>query len=154
MSIIFLDVDGILNNRQAIREAADKGSCIGALDTDCLERFVNLVNSIFPRPLIVLTSSWRFSTRAYEILGERLWEYGLIISFSTDKYGGGRGEQIKRWLDARPEHKYERILILEDEPSDLLPEQLPFVVKPNMETGLTDEHVRQAAEILGLRIDP
>jgi hypothetical protein len=148
MIIIFLDVDGVLNHRECFAKlAAMKMSTIEALDDECIHRLKRIVDTFGHRKVeIVLSSSWRFSPDHVETLAYRLSLFGLQIHSKTTLKGEHRGAQIKEWLD---ENKSEdrRILILDDD-SDMLDEQMPFFVKTSMETGLTDEHVEKAIAIL------
>jgi len=149
MIVFFLDVDGVLNNFDAVRAASAKGTCIGALDDKCVERFARLARSY--THTIVLSSSWRHSPRSVAILQERLGKFGLRVDSKTDTLGPMRGDEIKRWLDVCGLQDPQFVIF--DDDSDMLPEQLPFFVQTSMKTGLTDEHVSQAIEILQIFVD-
>lgn len=151
MFIIFLDVDGVLNHRAIFQKVHDSGVMTReVLDDECIHRLKKIVDSVFPSSIeIVLSSSWRFDPEHVKALVYRLSLFGLRIASQTTLEGHHRGAQIKEWLDARPQLVDPKILILDDD-SDMLPEQLPFFVQTNMDTGLTDGHVDRALEILGI----
>lgn len=161
MKIVFLDVDGVLNHRECIAAAAKRGSCIGALDDKCIDRLKKLSDACFMQTcVIVLTSSWRVSPALVKILDKRLGLFGLKIDSQTTLSGRHRGRQIKEWFEQRPHllpvgiMPTETQIVIIDDDSDMLPEQMPFFVKTSMETGFTEEHLVKAAEILGIRLPP
>lgn len=153
MKIIFLDVDGVLNNAPAFEKTVAAGlSSIETLDEECIKRLRTLVDACWPTTTaIVLSSSWRFSPDLVQVLEAKLRQHGLAITSQTTKQGTVRGEQIAQWLKDRPQVTDPEILILDDD-SDMLEEQLPFFVQTSMKTGLTDEHVQAAAKILGIQL--
>lgn len=154
MITVFLDVDGVLNHFECIHEHHRlRLETLAALDDKCIQRLKTILDAALPeRHTIVLSSSWRYSGRLCNILQARLQQFGLCFASKTDKDGKWRGHEIKRWLDERPQFNPNRILILDDD-SDMLPEQLPFFVQTSMETGLTDDHVAQAKKILEILVD-
>jgi len=151
MIILFLDVDGVLNNRPTFKKLADSGKhTTEALDDECIGRLKKLVDTFGATGVkIVLSSSWRFSPDHVLLLTRKLKEFGLKIEDQTTKKGSHRGTQIAEWLEKNKPRftEHRKILILDDD-SDMLPEQMPFFVKTNMDTGLTDEHVAKAIEII------
>lgn len=150
MKLIFLDVDGVLNHFACFAKLTASGqSSIEALDDECIHRLQKLVDAT--KATIVLSSSWRFSPDHVETLAYRLSLFGLRIHSQTTLKGRHRGTQIEQWLEEN-NRQNARFVILDDD-SDMLPEQMPFFVKTSMETGLTDEHVAKALEILKNPVD-
>lgn len=140
--IIFLDVDGVLNHKAILVTH-------NALDDNCVRRLAALVRAT--DATVVVTSSWRFLPSLVETLRAKLVEFGVSIHSVTDTAGPTRGHEIGRWLKDRPQLENVRILILDDD-SDFLPEQMPFLVRTSMATGLTDAHLDQAAKLLGVSL--
>lgn len=153
MIILFLDVDGVLNNRDAFITNKGRGGKI--LDDACIARLASLLEACKPRKVkVVLSSTWRLYDGHVAILRTRLRKFGVRIHSKTDDQGPTRGDEICRWLDAnKPKLSEKRNFLILDDDSDMLPEQLPFFVQTSMKTGLTDEHIRKAAEILKIQVD-
>jgi len=57
---------------------------------------------------------------------------------------GTRGSEIAMWMQDKDIQSF---AILDDD-DDFLPDQMPFLVKTDFDTGLTREHVEKAIEIL------
>lgn len=165
MIVLFLDVDGVLNNRAAFAASTKGGSKV--LDEACIVRLARLVKACESvcKTKIVLSSTWRLYGRHVNHLKRQLRKHGLRIHAMTDSKGPVRGDEIQRWLDANPvdcvTHHGERLemittncrFVILDDDSDMLPEQLSFFVQTNMDTGLTDAHVMQAMKILEIPVD-
>lgn len=150
---IFLDIDGVLNNEQAFHAAWEINHKVNVyvLDEECVRRLVTLVKACTPEPQIVLSSTWRLGDRGMNTIKAKLAEYGLALHSVTPRLSGDmRGEEIAAWLAANGTER--RFVILDDD-SDMLPDQLPFFVQTATKTGLLDEHVRKATEILGIPVD-
>jgi len=143
MNIIFLDIDGVLNN-QSTRERL-RGGSIYALDPELVKIFANVLLNTAAK--VVLSSSWRLSsdwkkdlidaglpqTIADRIIG--------ITPHMPRPAGTGveyaeRGKEIEAWLADPANPKPEKFAILDDE-SDFLPDQPLF--KTTWEKGITQE---------------
>lgn len=134
MNIIFLDIDGVLNNRATIWFTTN---CI---DTNCLSLFLETIKEI-PECKIVLSSSWRNENKAkFKELIRHTQAYLLYrlfpffhADYCTPKLKGIRGLEIKQWLDCHQEdvHKY---LCIDDD-TDYLPEQP--LLQINRHTGFS-----------------
>lgn len=155
MKVIFLDIDGVLNSLR---------SCIGLggySNPGCFSRgesprfdpvAVGLLRRLVERTgaQIVVSSTWRASCLENDNLKRALatwygWENAPIIG-RTKLGGGRRGPQIQEWLDA---HQVENYVILDDD-ADMLEEQMPYLVQTHFNMGLSYEHIKQAATILGM----
>lgn len=132
MKVLFLDVDGVLNSRQATNFKnnlwpVDDYMCflVGKiqLDANCA---------------IVVSSSWRHHPEAMELIRKKL--SNVIDKTPTSGLVGydekPRGHEIQAWLDAHPE--VTRYAILDDD-SDMLDSQLPNFFQTTFDTGLTEQ---------------
>ncbi|MCB6707030.1 hypothetical protein LI094_10850 [[Clostridium] saccharogumia] len=79
---IFLDVDGVLNNHQARKKY--RGREMRIICDDNLLQFVELINKIEDKYLIVLTSTWRYSIDSINILKKAFNKYNLKLSNCLD----------------------------------------------------------------------
>ncbi len=145
MKVIFLDVDGVLNNVAAF-EAARGRNGTDVLSRECVERCNQLVARTGAR--IVLSSTWRLIKDFRGILRDGGLRASIIdrTPYFTDG-DRRRGAEIADWL-RRNGGDVARYVILDDD-SDMLEEQLPYFVQTTFELGLTDEHVERAVAILG-----
>jgi|APGre2960657373_1045057.scaffolds.fasta_scaffold124063_2 hypothetical protein len=133
IKVIFLDVDGVLNNVADIRRGVE-------LDPEKLQLFADLVRATGAK--VVLSSSWRLSTTSFDEVEFILLGYGVTVADCTPPlvavgmYGGQlrtRGDEIQRWLDL---NQVERFAILDDV-DDGLGGFGPNFFQTSFETGLT-----------------
>ena len=99
---------------------------------------------------IVVTSTWRLDSNWRECLINGGLREGITILDRTDDLWGsnekyGRGEEIKKWLSEHPEIKY--YIIVDDDISDMLEEQAPFIINTDMEIGFTIHDMKKAERI-------
>ena len=155
MKVIFLDIDGVLNNVKAY-QFGDMWNESG-WDPTCLNALEHIIHSVFDVKF-VLSSTWRklFDMEEIEAMFENRIGYSPdfigatpttdeTFRFSELVYGMRRGKEIAVWLRDHPE--VERFVILDDD-SDMLEDQLPFFVQTDFEEGLTFELAEKAIEIL------
>lgn len=143
MRVVFLDIDGVLNN---IASAAE--------GVDIIPEKVILVRQLCKATdaHIVISSTWRI-IHSLEFLREMLYrtglkcgsKYGQVIDVTPDSTKGHRGTEIQQWLDEHPE--VTDFVILDDD-SDMLDHQLPFFIKTNFECGLTTDNASRAIAVL------
>lgn len=138
-TIVFLDIDGVLNNESSI------GLPALGLDKRCLERLNKLLEKTGAS--IVITSSWRLS-HSLARLQSSLSEYGLkyperIIGATPHLPSKPRGEEIQLWLRQMDVKAF----VIFDDYSDMAPFNDRFV-HTTFETGLNDEHVKKAYDII------
>ncbi|MBB3997261.1 HAD domain-containing protein [Aureimonas pseudogalii] len=154
-AVLFLDVDGVLNNEAVFR---DRRFGPFPIDHQCVERVHTVVRETGCE--IVLSSSWRgmeklesklvgdgvFSVYR-DIPGRQFGEFAFVRhqDGQTKRLEGRRGPEIAEWLSRHPE--VDRYAILDDE-SDMLPEQMPHFVKTEFQGGIMDEHVPLLAAAL------
>lgn len=149
--IIFLDVDGILNEDTTPTRTKSR---VMFIDEEKLLRLKRIVDATGAK--IVLSSTWRYDRNDPEHNGdfmelqEAFRKVGLEFYSYTpvDAAGIRRGMEIKAWLGSHPEVK--RYIILDDELFDYAERGLlPRLVKTSFcDGGLTEEHVQEAIEML------
>lgn len=109
-SFIFLDIDGVLNNRKHFKKMHDKyggrffaeSMPFNPRSLKNLKRIVDATNSE-----IVLTSTWRKDKDCMTVLKARLKEYGLNIYSTVDSDDSmSRSTQISLWLIEHYGHMY------------------------------------------------
>ena len=166
MRVVFLDIDGVLNNPGTYcsdapwkQEPAD-GPLRVPVEPSCMGRLNRLLRESGAK--VVISSSWRLFAR-YEDLGPALVRYGLVgdvIGETPDLVNDPvwldrwwtregapfeyerieRGMEITEWLAAHPE--VEEFVILDD-CSDMA-ELKPWLVHCDAVTGLDDPDVERA----------
>lgn len=139
MKVIFLDIDGVLNDSMEIyNNTYDE-----YMDTPT-DRHLQVLKDIVDKTNanIVLSSSWRLFKNSRDIVKKRLSDFGMSFIDSTKELGS-RADEINEWLSR---NTVERFVVLDDEPiSYSFPKNL---VKTTFETGLLPEHGKKAIAIL------
>lgn len=153
--VLFLDVDGVLNNEGVFK---DRRFGYMPLDHLCIERLHNVIRETGCK--IVLSSAWREVERLEKALDANLvFEvYNGLGSDplqvrhsdrSTRRLNGdaynGRGSEIAEWLSRHPEVDGYAIV---DDDGDMLPGQMSRFVQTTFDTGLADEHAARLIAIL------
>ena len=149
--VVFLDFDGVLNNRQFIDalkadeedDYAWRLSMIDPAAVTLLNGFVEEANAS-----IVISSSWRNGQNLQELKG-MLNKKGLknpnrVIGETPHIHGGPRGKEIQAWLDSNKD--YNSFVILDD--NDDMDGLLHCFVKTDPREGLTAHSVEYALAIL------
>ena len=108
MKVIFLDVDGVLNE---VSTETRSPSGFQGVDDNKIEQLARIVKKT--GAVIVLSSTWRYEfmqdepnsvSPDGEYLVNKLKEHGLEIFGMTDNLGGHiRGKEIYKWLTNSPE---------------------------------------------------
>lgn len=153
MKVLFLDIDGVLNND----ETTDKTpSGFTGVDMILVQRLQHLIEATSAK--IVLSSTWKEEWNKDkhlchpdgQYLSEKLKDCGLIIE---DKISDGvlshRGLQIKEYLD---KHKHiTSYAIVDDFNFDFadVSDLKRHFIQTNKSIGLTDEDVNCLISILG-----
>ena len=103
--IIFLDVDGVLNNDETFMRDQQHaaGGKLDALDEKCLARLAHIVSATSAN--IVVTSTWRLKPSTLATLTAALKRHGVppsaILGSTPDLEGrclGDRAREIRAWL--------------------------------------------------------
>lgn len=144
MNVVFLDVDGVLNN---YRTTCQSPEGYRGVSTKLVRRLKNIIKST--DSVIVLTSTWKESSDVeLAYLHKKLGGMKIVDSTCTvDNRSFLRGTEIRNWLK---EHEdVEHFVILDDFDFNYKEEDLiPYLVLTNPENGLTDDDVLKAVEIL------
>ena len=144
MKYIFLDIDGVLNNRQHYRRCHKKygGRFIcenmpfNPRSLKNLKRIVKYTDA-----KIILSSSWRMSKECMTILKARLIEYGMKIYDVTKVIDGDRGREITCYINDKEiglVFDGSRVIIIDDNIKDIKNHfDKSYIVKTNPNKGLT-----------------
>ena len=146
MKIIFLDVDGVLNNSTWAKRMIDAGVHVYA--EDMIEDWaIQLLKQIIDATGadVVVSSTWRDDPKAVEHLLIQLAAYDIWPIGSTPRTNLRRGDDISQWLE-RYDGYIESYVILDDD-SDMTV-HMDHLVQTSFEHGLRHEHVERAIEIL------
>jgi hypothetical protein len=141
MRILFLDVDGVLNNAESLKNQIH-------LDRSNVEHLGRIVKE-GKIELVVLSSVWRMMGEAsfrFRDLRRVLREFGVEIHSKTPRLDDIRGFEIDQWLKHQRATE-EEILILDDD-NDFLDWQKDRLVQTNGLIGLTAEDAATAIRIL------
>jgi hypothetical protein len=149
MNVIFLDIDGVLNNEKSFLRMRDDGTYYLVRDyinKDLVELLNKLVEDTGAK--IVVTSPIKH--KGTNFLNRMLTNYGLtthiydVTPISDDKYN--RGGEIKRWLSECKE-SIEGYVIFDDSPylfensDEVILNHIIFV---DASTGLSEANVKQS----------
>jgi len=156
--ILFLDIDGVLNNRDSMSREPfvqhfEGQQYLGQFDEDCIARLNRLLKE--GRFDVVLSSTWRFTKDL-----PTLWRYfahcGIEANFigATDRgwriaeedRWSHRGEEIDWWLRERSDT---RPFIILDDDSDMNP-HMNRLVRTDGLLGLQDAQVEEALTLIGV----
>lgn len=161
MKILFLDIDGVLNNRKTIQRPMIPwdGGHHHEFDPDC----VHLLNYICEETgcLLVLSSSWRNGTEErFESTKKYIAFQGVetpiiartprafrLIDENGDYTGrwSKRGQEIDKWLSTR--NDIDRFAIIDDD-TDMVP-HMDKLVKTEFDIGLQKCHMDPLLVLLG-----
>ena len=153
MKVIFLDIDGVLNNRRTRTKTPD--GFTGISDSLC-KRLRKIIESVFEetgkKPEVVLTSSWKYlkTTEAdYIYMLSKLKKAKAIpIGITKEREGNSikRGQGIIDYLSEN--HGVRQYVILDDYIFDMQDELMQHLVLTDEADGLTDSDVKMAIDIL------
>ncbi len=143
--LIFLDIDGVLNNDYT----KEKFAGFTGIDVRLRDMFLKWYNDRGD-VRIVLSSSWRIPTAYGDFVGH-LIDNGLSFIGETPHLKGiGRGHEIQAWLLANTVPEETKYAILDDlGPSEFLKHQRPFLVQTSAIKGLEPKKLKKLDELLG-----
>lgn len=144
MRVVFLDIDGVLINYESLKHGAPYPLCVSRLN-----RLVDQSGAS-----IVVSSLWRLAENPD--ISEKLREWGVtgkVIGVTPDfrrvcgeiLIAKERGMEIEAWLTMNASAPISFVILDDDKDMGDL---LPYLVRTNYETGLTDADVDQALRIL------
>ena len=157
MKIIFLDIDGVLNDRYT-EETFEGFVFVSDEKILLLKEIVEATDA-----QIVLTSTWRKGwfykdhdstyngeeVWLFEALQEKLNEYGIELLDYTEQLGH-RGEEISKWLKTHKGDEVEAYIVLDDMDESELHQHSAHFIQTDFEEGLTEAHVEQALRLLDM----
>ncbi len=139
--IVFLDVDGVLNNVPQLRAENWNG-----WDDENVEHFAHIVNST--NADIVLSSSWRLMDSLHRQVQQKLNEAGIghkLIDKTIDGRDCLRAVEIRDWLTR---HRVRRYAILDDDDDAGALGLAPNFFQTDAREGLTYETAERVIEHL------
>lgn len=159
MKVIFLDIDGVLNNCKTSSKTPDGYIGIG---NTLLKRLSNIVKATNAR--IVLSSTWKsewdknetLCTNDGKYMVNKFRQLGLLIFDKIEDVDGSlcmRGASIMKYLKSR--NDIEDWVVIDDDEFDFAkyPDIMDRFVHTDNEKGLTDENVSQAISLLSKTLE-
>lgn len=156
-NIIFLDIDGVLNDEDYIEKCYERHHTPMHMDfvpfnPRSLSNLRRIWDSILDNgnePLIVLSSSWRLGEDSTYIIKARLAEYGMWLKDITPYINQERGIEIITWLK-KNNHLDSPFVILDDDAFDIITneELVPHFVRTQFKKGLIGWKTKKACDIL------
>jgi hypothetical protein len=146
MKLLFLDVDGVLNNLEVL--SASRGSDpLGESHLKLLKILVAVTGCD-----IVLSSTWRLFPESMDILKIAFEEHGIPVWIDTtpELRTGRRADEILKWIESNVTVPAVAVGIDDDEDIDIGNDHgLPVKFKPfrtSFDHGLTSEIVKDIIE--------
>lgn len=160
-SIIFLDVDGVVNTNPHIHQTKRMGLPTSShyiqLPEDTLMRLKRIV--MRTGAILIMSSSWRLGycgslpSKSYLNLNAQLAGYGMQLSGWTPRSStGSRGQEIQNWLNAYMDlyglTMCPPYIIIDDSIKDIVEYHRGHIIKTTLNQGLTDETTIIAINLL------
>lgn len=134
MKVVFLDIDGVLNNFDLIRRNGFE-----YIDHVMVRRLGVLVSQTGAD--IVLSSFWRLDPKDRSLVDQALKAEGMFVSDRTPSLSGPRSNEISQWLDGNP-GVLKFAILDDDDRAGIGMEHSFFQTDP--EVGITQEIVTKA----------
>lgn len=152
MKIIFLDIDGVLNNRKWFRQITNhpQYKTKSWIDRQFEPRAINLLNDLVANTNaeIVVSSSWRMGHEKNElqkILQDAGLKYPLKDYTPPARHLTSiRGMEIKEWLQ---DHPNTTSFVILDDNSDM-GQFINKLIQTSFNHGLQQNHIAKAIKIL------
>lgn len=150
MKVLFLDIDGVLNDDETYKtDRTPDGFC--GIDSNKVLLLKEIIDST--KAKIVLSSSWKDfwgdeTNPDNKYLNDKLAEAGLVIMDKTIDNWANRGEGITNYVK---EHDVDNYILLDDEIFDDYEKfnLLDKLILTDEAVGLTKENVKDAIKLLG-----
>lgn len=148
MKVIFLDVDGVLNNAKWATQTYDEEHISVFYERLLYPKALRVLKLIVDatQAEIVVSSTWRKDPQSLELLRTQLRSVGLDIFDVTPSTAGDRGQDITAWFDANKLCPIESYVILDDD-SDI-GEHKHHLIQTTFESGLLPRHAELAIAML------
>ena len=154
---IFLDIDGVLNDEEYIRQCWEMNGGYPMsmnwvpFDPRALTNLMTLVKVIreYGEPKIILSSTWRLHETDIEIVKARIAEYGLRIVDKTPYIHSKRGLEIQDFLSKQDDKDYS-FVILDDDLFDIKDLYEKNLILVDRYYGLSNRDVDKALKILDI----
>ena len=152
MKVIFLDIDGVLNNHDTLgldryipTKIIDGQRILDHLSPWCMWQLNDIIKETGAK--VVISSAWRSagSVNWFQEVFESYGFEGEVIDKTPVLYKE-RGIEIQKWLDDNKCLNIESFVILDDD-SDML-HLLRYLVKTENEYGLRRKHIKKAVKVL------
>lgn len=146
MKLLFLDVDGVLNNLEVVNSQRG-GDPLGSNHLSLLRTLVSATDC-----QIVLSSTWRLFPDSLNSLSLAFVEHGIPewIGVTPELRTGRRADEILRWLEINVTKPTIAVGIDDDEDIDIGNDHgLPVKFKPlktDFDHGLTSDIVQRAID--------
>lgn len=143
MKLLFLDVDGVLNNFEVVNNIIRKAAPLGETQLLLLKKLVTETNC-----QIVLSSSWRLQKEYQVFLRAAFEEHGIPVWIGITPHlkTGRRADDILNWIQSNVTVPAVVVALDDSEDIDIGDNHgLPVKFKPvltNFDTGLTVEVVQ------------
>jgi hypothetical protein len=147
MKVIFLDIDGVMNNLESLRfprtKVASSKHSYSVAHPSCVEALNRITSATDAR--IVISSTWRGI--GLQVLFEIFHQWGITgKTIGYTPLGGRtceRGAEIQEWLSA---HEVDSFVILDD--GDDMGHVRHRLVQTDYQVGLTEADADRAIAIL------
>lgn len=141
MSVLFLDIDGVLNTEQSLIDSKDNNVILPELVEN-----LNLILEAC-RPKIVISSSWRFFNKFPDTLIEHnvFDAKELYLDHTTFESKDTRGLEIKQWIS---DNKHEGIFAIIDDFEEMEDLAKKWFLT-SFKYGLTKEIAEEVIDHLG-----
>lgn len=153
MSIIFLDIDGVLVNLKSLKQ---HGPLRG--DPDCIKALNQIIHHTGAK--LVLSSTWRYNIKDHHctcsVLHQCTWDdmkknfnenwgiKGEFIGYTTLEIMANRGMEISDWLT---KNQYNGKFVILDDNDDMC-NLKSHLIKTQFESGLTERDALNAISYL------
>lgn len=159
MKIIFLDVDGVLNNADDSDHHVHKGGCY-FYSPKCVERLNKITDATGAK--IVVSSTWRLGKTVDELKAQftEMGITGEVIdkTCQLNHLDGYRGNEILKWIKDNESllghyyYNFKSYVIIDDD-TDMLLWQKDNFVNTDGYKGLTDADVYDAINIFNAAVN-